>query len=588
LTASSRTGAWLSVLVVTVFIALRLVLVLSNIDTIHELDRAEVKHFCLSEEFTPQELFEKYFHWLDPHGQHGGYTLNIVLYWILARVMGEGYITLKCVAIAYAAATLWIWMAILRRFFGVSTALILAALFALSSASFTAWTSTVWGSHPESCFFSALCVYLFFRRLYFHQPTRYADLLFGLLLGLCGYISLLFLPTGLLCMIFLLLRHGRKGIGRVSIMLLACVLVLAPLHYFKMKATHIPMEFTDHDLAPASAPSGEAGEKTSPLSAAAGLLKRSLENYRWTLSTGISLPVAPMLASERTLADGRLDLQRLNFAATLILLLAGALAVVRASLGKEIKPEGLAVACFIFVYPILFYNFLAYSNPFAPIIPNRYLIVGLPFLFAGISLAVSGAVLYKPSRLTRTVQVLLIPLLLVSLFCGMRDTAALVSMNTMARARDFRVIDYIKLNIGGVHMPYLDGVNRFVDHVGTHPDEHLLAGFRIVFPLISRYDCILDVPRCIEAVPNPEEIRARLGELEGDWHAREAMLRGVGWALGLKRGGDRESCRELFEAIAPHDTSALWQGFEQSILSDPAEPSQTKRNELPDGVESTP
>ena len=578
MTASSRSGAWLSVLVLAVFIALRLVLVLSNIDTIHELDRAEVKHFCLSAEFTPEELFEKYFRWLDPHGQHGGYTLNIVLYWILARVMGEGYITLKCVAIAYAAATLWIWMAILRRFFGVGAALIVAALFALPSASFTAWTSTVWGSHPESCFFSALCVYLFFRRFYFHPPVRSADLLFGLLLGLCGYVSLLFLPTCLLCMIFLLLRQGRKAIGRVSIMLLACVLVLAPLHYFKMRSTHIPMEFTDHDLAPASAPSGDTGEKASPLSAAAGLLKRSLENYCWTLRAGLSLPVAPMLASKRTLAGGRLDLQRLNFAATLILFLAGALAVVRASLGKEIKPEGLAVACFIFVYPILFYNFLAYFNPFAPLIPNRYLIVGLPFLFVGISLAVSGAVLYKPSRLTRTVQVLLVPLLLVSLYCGMRDTGTLVSLKNMARARDFRVIDYVKLNIGGVHMPYLDGVNHFVDHVRARPDEDLLAGFRIVFPLISRYDCILDIPRCVEAVPNPEEFRASLGELEGQGHGMEATLRGVGWALGLKRHGDSESCRALFEAIAPHDTSALWRGFEQSLLSDPIAPSKSKRN----------
>lgn len=567
MTAASRSGAWIAALVVAAFIALRLVLVLSNIDTIHELDRAEVKHFCLSTEFTPAELFEKYFRWLDPHGQHGGYTLNIVLYWILARVLGEGYITLKCVAIAYAAATLWVWMAILRRFFGLGAALILAALFSLPSASFTAWTSTVWGSHPESCFFSALCAYLFFRRFYFHTPTRSADLLFGLLLGLCGYISLLFLPTGLLCMVFLLLRQGRSAIGRVAVMLLACVMVLGPLHYLKMRSTHVPMEFTDHELAPASAPSGEEEKKASPLSAASGLLKQSIENYRWTLRVGLSLPVAPMMASERTLA-GHLDLQRLNFAATLILLLAGALAAVRASLGKEIKPEGLAVACFIFVYPILFYNFLAYFNPFAPTIPNRYLIVGLPFLFAGISLAVSGAVRDGTGRLARTVRILLGPLLLVSLFCGFRDTAALVSVKNMARARDFRVIDYVKLNIGGVHMPYLDGVNRFVDHVRTRPDEDLLAGFRIVFPLISRYDCILDVPRCVEAVPDPEEIRASLGELEKEGHAMEAMLRGVGWALGLKRGGDSESCGELFESIAPYDTSALWQGFEQILLSD--------------------
>ena len=553
------------------FIGLRLILVLSNIDTVHELDIGELKHFAFTKEVRGLELFESRTPWLDRRGPHGAYTLNIILYWILARVLGEGYVPLKCVAIAYAAATLWIWMAILRRFFGLGAALIFAALFSFPSASLMAWTSTVWGSHPETCFFSALCVYLFFRYYYFKQPPRRlaAFGLFGAFLGLCEYISLLFIPALLLCSIFILWRYGKKSIARISVLLMASMMVMFPLHYVTMKlGEEKPIEFYEHDLTLQVLASEDAEGKATPVTAAIGLVKHSLEKLGRALSTDLDLPVAPML-EVKGVSSGRLDLQRLNLAATLFLFFVGAVTLRRMHPVNGWIPHSRDVACFIYAFSILFYLFVAIANPFPPALPYRYLIVGLPFIFSGMSLAVYRMAPEGSGPCARWLQGLLVSLLLVSLLCGLRDTIPLISMRSMARAKDFRVIDYIKLDIGRVHMPYLDGVNRFVDFINAHRDEDLLAGFRIVFPLLATYDCILNTASCVCHIPGQDRIHIELRELEARGRRREALHQGIGWAVGLRRGGDREACGAIFREIAPHDQSALWQGFERGIPTAP-------------------
>ena len=523
-------------LVLAGFIALRLMLVLANIDALHELDRAEVKHFSLSGELTAHDMKG---HWLDPQGLHGGYTLNIILYWILARFLGEGYLTLKCVALLFSAATLWTWMALLRRFIGPASALLFAALFSLPSAAMIAWTSTVWGSHPESCFFSALTVYLFFR--FFHPAPRpvgpKGSILFGAFLGLSAYFSLLILPTLFLCLVFYAYKNGKRSFIPLAVMLLSIAAVFGPLNYLKWKKTNYYL----YD--------SRGGELVR-----ASLDRLTLDEFLTAALTNLDWPVAPMVPSHRRL-EGGLDLKHLNQAASAVLFLAGVLALVRA------RPECRGFLIFLYAYPLVYFLFLAGANPQRPEIPIRYLIVGLPFLFACMGAAVSGEGSTK-GRLHGAVRAILGVGLAFSLFCGMREASALFSRERISRWGEFRAIEYVNLKIGRVHFEFLDGVNRFVDFASSRPDDDRVAGFRIVFPLVSYYDCLFDRDRCVGALPDPAEVRAAVGKLEQEGRRPEALLEGVGWAVGLRRAGDRAGCGAIFGRFAPDDPSSLWRGFE--------------------------
>ena len=526
-------------LVLAGFIALRLVLVLSNIDSLHELDRAEVKHFSLSGELTAHDMKG---HWLDPQGLHGGYTLNIILYWILARLLGEGYFTLKCVALLFSAATLWTWMALLRRFIGPAAALLFAALFSLPSAAMIAWTSTVWGSHPESCFFSALTVYLYFR--FFHPAPRPVGpkgaILFGAFLGLAAYFSLLFLPTIFLCLAFYAYKQGKRSILPLAVMLVSMAAVFGPLNYLKWKKTNYYL----YD--------SRGGELVR-----ASLGRLTLDEFVTAARSNLDWPVAPMVPSHRRLGGG-LDLKRLNQAASAVLFLAGVLALVRA------RPDCRGLLIFLYAYPLAYFLFLAGANPQRPEIPIRYLIVGLPFLFACMGAAVSGEG-STTGRLHGAARAALGIVLALSLLCGVREATALFSRERLSRWSEFRTIEYVNLKIGRVHFEYLDGVNRFVDFARSRPDDDRVAGFRIVFPLVSYYDCLFDRDRCVQVLPEAAEMRAAVGELEKEGRRLEALLEGVGWAVGIRRAGDRAECGAIFGRIAPDDPAPLWRGYERGL-----------------------
>ncbi len=536
------------ILVLAGFIALRLVLILANIDALHELDRAEVKHFSLSRDLTAHDMKG---HWLDPQGLHGGYTLNIILYWILARLLGEGYLTLKCVALLFSAATLWTWMALLRRFIGPASALLFAALFSLPSAAMIAWTSTVWGSHPESCFFSVLAVYLFFR--FFHPAPRPVGpkgaILFGAFLGLAAYFSLLFLPTIFLCLAFYAYKQGKRSIIPLAVMILSMVVIFGPLNYLKWKKTNYYL----YD--------SRGGELVR-----ASLDRLTLDEFLTAARSNLDWPVAPMVPSHRRL-EGGLDLKRVNLAASAVLFLAGIFALVRA------RPECRGLLVFLYAYPLAYFLFVAGANPQRPEVPIRYLIVGLPFLFACMGAAVSGEGSTK-GRLHVAAKTALGIGFALSLFCGMREASALFSRERISQWSEFRAIEYVNLKIGRVHFEYLDGVNRFVDFARSHPDDDRVAGFRIVFPLVSYYDCLFDRDRCVQALPDPADVRVAVDKLEQEGRRPEAMLEGVGWAVGIRRTGDRAGCGAIFGRSAPDDQSPLWRGFELGFPEETPPPEQ--------------
>jgi len=534
-----RTALISIVLLVVLFGAVRIPVILANIDLLHELDLAEIKNFSLAKSFTHKGLSGK---WVDTQGHHGGFTLNVILYYLVSRILGENFLSLKVVAFLYALGTLIAWLVLLTRLFSPVVSLLFGILTVFSSAVYVAWTSTVWGGHPEMCLYTGITMLVYFPRIYYRTRARTADLvLSGFLCGLFSYLAFLFIPFIAFLILFHLIARGLPKLWEAVVWIASLLGVFLPLIIAKelFGQTHWHLLSTNI---------GNAPETTIYYM----LFQNDPGIFFRTLAKGLVLPLAPVLRPSWTSVEPA----SLQLAATLVTV---TLALLSLTKKRNSPSERSSPTSFFLLFPLWFYIAVGFLNPDRPKPQFRYFIPMFPFLYA--LCAIGATATFSLSRRFLSLKVLAVLLFLSLVAFGISDNWLMLTREGRERWRTFDGITYANLNIGKVHLDHTDGVNRFIAYYEKNPYIPLLQGFRLAFPLLANYHCLYVGAGCIDAFMYHSEMEKFLPQPPLTGADREEMLRGFGWGIGIKRRWDLPSSIAYIRTHQPEDEAHLLRGL---------------------------
>ena len=540
------------VLLVVLFGAVRIPVILANIDLLHEIDRAEIKNFSLARAFTQKELRG---HWVDTEGHHGGFTLNVILYSLVSRVLGENFLSLKMVAFLFALGTLIVWSVLLARLFSPAVALLFGILTVFSSAVYVAWTSTVWGGHPEMCLYTGITILVYFTRIYTPVRARLSDIaLCGLLCGLFSYLAFLFIPFIAFLLIYHLVARGLPRMREAAAWAASFIAVSVPLTVAKELLATTKWHLLSTNI-------GNAPETTLHYM----LFQNDPVMFLSTLVKGFVLPLAPVLRPPWTSVEPA----SLQLAATLVTV---ALALLSLAQRRDPEPTRRPPTAFFLLFPLWFYMVVGFVNPERPKLQYRYLVPLFPFLYALCAMGTAAA--FSLARRLAPLKALAAVLFLALVALGVSDHWVMLNREGRDRWRTFDAMAYANLNIGRVHLEHTEGVNRFIATYRENPSPPLIQGFRIAFPLTSsHYQCLFMGPSCIAALPGRSEMEMYLPDPVPTGAEREEMLRGFGWGIGIKRRWDLPASVTYIRALLPEDEALLLRGlgFGLGITLNPAE-----------------
>jgi 4-amino-4-deoxy-L-arabinose transferase-like glycosyltransferase len=135
----------------------------------------------------------------------------------LFGLFGSHLILLKCVALAFALATLCILYGFAARFFGRSMAILTGLLWIFPPPALTRFTLTTMGSHTESLLFTCLALYWLYELLYSDTPTTYSAWWLGITCGLGFWFASTMGLTILFVVCMLALMKPRVYINRAGL-----------------------------------------------------------------------------------------------------------------------------------------------------------------------------------------------------------------------------------------------------------------------------------------------------------------------------------------------------------------------------------
>ena len=473
----------------------------------------------------------------------------------MSRVLGENFLSLKMVAFLFALGTLIVWSVLLARLFSPAVALLFGILTVFSSAVYVAWTSTVWGGHPEMCLYTGITMLVYFARIHYPARARLSDMaLFGLLCGLFSYLAFLFVPFIAFLVIYHIIARGLPRMLEAAAWAASFIAVLVPLTIAKELLATTKWHLLSTNI-------GNAPETTLHYM----LFQNDPVMFLSTLAKGLVLPLAPALRPSWTPVEPA----SLQLAATLV---TAVLALLSLAHRREPDPARRPPTAFFLLFPLWFYVVVGFVNPERPKLQYRYLVPLFPFLYALCAMGTASA--FSLARRMAPLKVLAAVLFLALVALGVSDHWVMLTREGRDRWRSFDGMAYANLEIGRIHLEHTDGVNRFIQHYRENPSPPLLQGFRIAFPLTSsHYQCLFMARACIDALPGRSEMEMYLPDPAPTGADREEMLRAFGWGIGIKRRWDLPAAASYIHVLLPGDEALLLRGlgFGLGITLSPAE-----------------
>jgi hypothetical protein len=513
------------------FLALRLLLVLSSADRIHAPDWAEAKHSFLGDRWIqegPPSLSEVLAAARDSRNSaHGGFLPLSALYASLSVPFGvsDNQLALKLSAIAFATLGFFAWVGVACRIGGVLAGWLAALLLLFPPPIYLAGSMVTWGSHSEATALLGLAALLLLRD---RRPGSWGTIVPALFLGCVAAMSSLLIPiSGLLLLVWLRQRGssqhpgGAGHKGELVLALLACSLPVT-----------ISWLITG---APGSSVTEEAGN--SPLH----LVMATAEGLALIPGTLAELLPLPAFGPEffgTQLSDAKRDLIDWG----LLALLLCALAQVIFGSKTEERPvptsspdRALSIALLVGA-PVLHLLVLLLIGPRRPSVELRYLLPLFPIVLVSLAAAASWAWTRQRSGKTRLWAGVLLCAVLSWLVPGITVQASLLEPSRMGSPTGegsgffaWHSPRYIDFDIGNVRYESALGVNDFLSQRGDSPQ-----GFALVPRLTAGQDLLRAFdPPVIDAARLLDRIRRDQSTQPSQGPQRERIYENIGWALAV-------------------------------------------------------
>lgn len=526
-----------------VFVALRLLLVLSAADRIHAPDWAETKHSLLGDRWIEEGSLSA----ADAlaaardsrNAAHGGFLAISALYAAVTVPLGhaDSFLALKLIALAFATLGFLTWTLVATRLAGPLGGGLAALLLLFPPPVFLAGSLITWGSHSEGAAVLGLAALALVSGT---TATARGALLLGLGLGATAAISSLYLPLVAVLLLAWLLSpdsgDGEQGALDRRRLAIAVTGTALPLLAAWLITGGIGASVTE-----------EAGNSPVQLlrSGAAGLALIPA-----TLPSLIPLPAwGPDLFGSELRRPGRM----LVDGVLLLFLLAALWEVARGARGQP-RFRGRILALLL-VVPATHLSLLLLLGPRRPSVELRYLLPLWPILLVAIAVAASWAWQRRSAGRQQLWAALLAGGVALWLLPGLQAQAQLLEPTRIGSpAGDgsgffaYRATVYVDHEVGNVRYETAAGVNDFLN---------LRGGDMRGFGLIPRLPASQDLLRETEpAVLDPIRILDRLQRDRATQPpagpGRTRIYQNIGWAL----------------AVFAADRPGLWHGILSNLGAD--------------------
>ena len=568
------------------FVALRLLLVLSAADRIHAPDWAEAKHSFLGDRWInegPPNLSEVLAAARDSrNAAHGGFLPLSALYATLSVPLGtdDNQLALKLSALAFACLGFFAWMAVALRIGGALAGWLAALLLLFPPPIYLAGSLVTWGSHSEATALLGLATFLMIRG---QKPGLSGMLAPALALGCVAAVSNLFVPiVAVLLLAWLWTRTPDMPAGGRLLTRESAVAVLI---------TSVPIIISWLVTGgPGSSVTEEAGNSPFQLLLAVG---DGLSLLPKTLDALLPFPIfGPQFLDLKI--SGPL-LRSLDW--TLSVLLVCALAQVmigrdRETMIRQPMPFALLVGA-----PTAHLLVLLLIGPRRPSIELRYLLPLFPLALVAISIAAAWAWQQRRSLLTRLWAGLLLLSAIAWTLPGLSAQSSLLDPSRIGSLSGespgffaWRSPRYIDFEIGNVRYETAPWVNDFLNQRGDSP-----YGFGLVPRLTAGQDLLRALePPVIDATRLLDRIQRDRASQPPPGRERAHIYENIGWALAVfapdrpglwmslhsHLGADRSACAaglgmglsrsdpracEKIHALQKVDQLAAWAGAVRAL-----------------------
>lgn len=495
---SNRKYRRLFFLIVLVFCLLRVGVIFSAPDRLHNSDTAELN---MPAEAQSGGLFE-FADFNYPFSHLQGRYANIVLIRLIGKILGFGYLNLKIMALLVSLATLLLWMWTLKTVFNPFTALCFALLYTFSPLLYFKWSLMVWGAYPESALFVAVVFALI--AYAFHRPVkkRYKRVFF---VGVAAGLAISYNIINVTLPILSVLACGLVGVRKERLLNLLTCLVGIRVGIIPLKkyiSYHGMDALTFHpDLIE------KAGGVTNI--------------FNQFLTSPIEAP-APYLF----LAGAYFDL--FNHNPILIIMAIVSFAILFSAPMSKFRPVALLMPIGVLLLPLMF-AFSAIRESFA----YRHMVPLVPILYACVSVAITvpTETFVKKKIAAACWRTAMIAFLATWCLFGARGIVGLITPWHPERIFEFHALDYEQYSVGSAVGEELQRLNLAIDS-GRLENESFLAGFQIAFPQRGQYGCCIKNPLPIVPVTASATLHALFAD---DAFDNPDVARGFGYGVAVKK-----------------------------------------------------
>ncbi len=526
------------------FVALRLLLVLSAADRIHAPDWAEAKHSFLGDRWInegPPSLSEVLAAARDSrNAAHGGFLPLSALYATLSVPLGtdDNQLALKLSALAFACLGFFAWLAVALRFGGALAGWLAALLLLFPPPIYLAGSLVTWGSHSEATALLGLATFLMIRE---QKPGLFGLVAPALTLGCVAAMSSLFVPIVIMLLLAWLWTRAPEVLtkGKLPTRESAVAVLL----------TSVPIILSWVVTgAPGSSVTEEAGNSPFQLLLAVG---DGLSLLPRTLDALLPLPVfGPQFLDLKL--SGTL-LRSLDW--TLSALLICALTQLVVGGHKESRSQQAMSLALLVGAPAVHLLVLLLIGPRRPSIELRYLLPLFPLALVAISVAAAWAVKRRRSLLTQLWTGLLLLSVVAWTLPGLSIQSSLLEPSRIGSLSGqgpgffaWRSPRYIDFEIGNVRYETAPWVNDFLNDRGDAPH-----GFGLVPRLTAGQDLLRALePPVIDAARLLDRIQRDRATQPPPGRERAHIYENIGWALAV---------------FAPHQPG-LWMSLNSHLGAD--------------------
>jgi hypothetical protein len=464
--------------VVTVFALHRLAVLLSAGDILYPLEPSEAKNSQIAWDLMTGRFGTDGYtigNYVANSGSihHGSYSSMAISYWLVSKIFGFGMLSIRMVPFLFTTAAMLVWLEILRRHFGLVTAVVAGVAMTLVPTLFFAFQLTFLGCHPESVFPLALTIGVWIAWAH----TGGKDVRLSALLGVCvGYsiiFSYLLWPfLGLMALLSLappVVRPGFKAVRAISI---GGLVGLWPLWVIFLFGFGGPSDLF-----------GSAITEREETTLAAMATGEGLSMQLFLQTIGENLPAAFhdywMNEAEAGALWGGTNFELIAYRMLVfgpLLLLPWALAEADGTRRRLLLLIGGA--------PTVVYLWLCFASPWKPHVPVRYFI---PFALLGFSApAVMVGIGLRDAReatgLRRIAGVLLLGVaggaLLWQAPPRVIEARAALRLERAGDLLQHRYVTYYNLGFGTVWAELVDDTNDLIDVRTAQEDPRGSAGFQ--------------------------------------------------------------------------------------------------------------